>query len=179
MKFAKLLAAAALTLWTLAYAHPSFAAAFESDASFSDCAACDNGTVELIMDGGSALVRDLAEDPENPGVYIGVGSVLYNAQGVSINDVGAHFEIKLEPSASGLNPLCERASLMATSIRIVGSMAGFVLSSSNFHYDTSTPCYRGLVDVTIDDHPKSVGKLKHLYRGDGKVVTPSGRILKV
>lgn len=166
-----------LFLAVLAFASPAHSAAIELGASFSDCVACDNGTVELIMDGGSALVRDLAEDADNPGHFSGIGSVIYNAQGVSINDVGAHFEVVIEARPVVCDP---RASAMAVSIRVVGSMAGFVLSSSNFRYDAPGCWSRGLVDVSIDDHPKSVGKLKHLYRADSKTqVTPSGRIIKV
>lgn len=141
----------------------SSAVAIEYGASVDDCAGCDNGNVVLVMDGGMASVFGLVQDPVT-GHWRGNGKVSYNAQGVSIEDPTAVFDVELVDSPTAATPGCERATKFASAIHVIGTKGQFTLDASNIKFDLSTPCATATLDVQVNDQPRSIGRLKKLYR---------------
>lgn len=154
----------AVTLALAVNPFSAHASAVELAASLDECAGCDNGNVVLTMDGGVASVFGLVESSDRPGHWTAIGHVSYNAQGVVIDNAEAVFDVELAASPTASVVGCERATKFASAIRAVGIKGEFTLDASNLVIDTSLKCATATLDVSINDHPKSVGKLKKLYR---------------
>lgn len=156
----------------LALAAPA-GAAQERDASVGYCEGCDNGVVDLTMDGGTARTTSLAPVPGEPGHYRGPGFLHYQAQGLTIVDDSAVFDVELVPSPTGTVKTphdCTRASQLASSIRATGGKgaSAYTLTTSDFKVDLTAPCARATFTVTIQQG----GKL------NAKKRTVTGRLLR-
>lgn len=173
MKFPKILAAAAaLTLWTLVYAHPAFAQ-FVSipDASIGFAEGNQAGNVVLTLGGASEAVVQGLQINELTGRYEGTGRIDFDGSGISIHEPVAQFSVRLEsfePPAGCNTPIDHPA--FAAHIEVRAPNGNLVCVAGNPVIDESHPCPQWKLSANVGANlPPTLALLKSRYR-DGKSV---------
>lgn len=190
MKFTKI-AAAALTLWALVYAHPTFAQVSpEPNASLSECAGCQSGNITVVFDGGTAFASGLKFDASangGAGAWVGSGSVVdYNRAGVVANGPAQFVVVFKTASEYGITPCsAPNGTPLKVFVDSFQILCGNVLFESTGApvFDTSA-CPTETIPAVASVVAKGRGKVKKEFNSSlgkvkaGYIVTPTGRYIK-
>lgn len=192
MKYARMFLALALIL-AARPAHAEFTSL--SDASISDATGNQAGNVELTLNGTSRAVAFGLQLDADAGRWVGIGSVDYDGNGVSVHESNAQFSVRIEPfdpPANCITPI--QSPAFAAHIEARDGGGNLILVAGGPIRSDVTPCPTWRLTANVGHNlPATLALLKPRYRDgsaahiegttwsrikDKYVLTPSGRLIR-